>query len=255
MSVTQFIWKEALRMSEFSPPEPKSKKPKYGPDDVCWLCAGDTDKKGWHIKDVIGSAFTDVNSAAFPTSQTICYSCAALMKKEAWEMACNKHGHSPYFPAKDGKEPFMSNWMFSSHVISKDGWIIPTRAQMRDILIDPPRPPFVITIADKGKIHVLFKSQVSQSVDDFFINYDDQTIHINRVKFTKILNDVEDAYEFFSKESMLTGNYNQAAILAAGIEKWREIDNGLKIHRAQYADMLKVAVFVAKKDVNKSEVK
>lgn len=232
-------------MQPFDPPAPKGKRSKYGPDANCWLCGGDTERLGWHIKDVIGAAFTDTSSAASPSSQTVCYSCAALLKKEAWGMACSKYGHSPYFPIKDGKKPFMSNWMFASHVISKESWVMPSRQEMREHLLNPPNPPFVMSLADMGKIHVLFRCRVSNDADHFFINMDAETILIHRPTFKEILNAVEDGYMDFSKEGILTGNYNQAAIMRSGLKRWREVEDRIKPHREKNNDMLRVAVFVA----------
>lgn len=247
MSNTQIVYKELLAMPPFEPPEPKGKKSKYGQDAKCWLCAGDTEGIGWHIKDVITSSFTDTNAAKCLQSQTVCYSCAALMKKEAWVEACEKHGHSPYFPVKDGKKPFLSNWMFSSHVFSKDGWQRPDRKELADILLNPPTPPFLITISDVGKKHVIFRAKVNQSKDSFFVNIDEETILIEREKFKEILMLVEQAYELFSKDSILTGEYNQAAIMKAGLRVWREIEDKLKVIRLNSFDMLKVTCFVARK--------
>lgn len=241
MSVTQLVYKELLGMPVFT-------ADKIGENEKCWLCGGDTENQGWRLKDVVTSAFTDGSLAKSPTSGTICYSCTALMKKEAWELACEKHGHSPYFPVKDGKKPCLSNWMFSSHVFSKDGWLRPERSEIADVLLNPPKPPFVITLAEVGKKHVIFKSQVSHSIDDYFVNIDEQTIQVNRQIFTNLLDIVERAYVHFSKDSILTGEYNQKAIMQAGLGVWREFESQLKVYRSKNKDLLKLACFVARKE-------
>lgn len=74
MSITQTIYKELLDMPVFE-------ATKKGSDDKCWLCGGETEGLGHRLKDVITSAFTDGNLAKVQDSQTICYSCAGLMKK------------------------------------------------------------------------------------------------------------------------------------------------------------------------------
>lgn len=247
MSVTQVVYKDLLGMADFEPPEPKGKKTKHGADEKCWLCAGETNGKGWHVKDAISSAFTDTSLAHCPQSQTICDSCVALMKREAWEIACEKHGHSPYFPAKDDKKPALANWMFSSHVFSKEGWLRPDRKDIAEILLDPPKPPFVITLADVGKKHVIFKSHVSYSQDDYFVNIDETTISVNRSDFAELLDIVENAYRHFSKDSLLTGDYNQAAVLKAGLSVWREIEGKINPFRQSKQELLRLACFVARK--------
>ena len=247
MSVTQLIYKDLLGMPPFEPPEPKGKKAKYGNDDKCWLCGGESEQLGHHVKDVITSSFTDTNIAKCLDSQTICYSCAALMKKEAWQAACEKHGHSPYFPVKDDKKPALASWMFSSHVFSKDGWLRPSRQEFADILLSPPQPPFVITLADSGKKHVIFRARVNHSKDKYFIQFDENTIFIDRKIFNDVLILVEDAYQYFSKDSILTGDYNQAAIMKAGLATWQKYEMQFKKIRHKFKDILKVACFVARK--------
>lgn len=234
-------------MPPFEPTEPKGKKSKYGQDEKCWLCGGDTEQLGHHVKDVITSSFTDTNSAKKLDSNTVCYSCAALMKKEAWQAACEKHGHSPYFPVKDGKAPVLSSWMFSSHVFSKDGWLRPNRTEFAEILTSPPSPPFVIAIAEVGKKHVLFRARVNHSQARYFVQFDEDQILIDTNKFKEILQVVEEAYQYFSKDSILTGDYNQAAIMKAGLATWQKYELQLKPIRHTFKDMLKVACFVARK--------
>ena len=247
-TTTQFIWQDCLQMPVFDAPEPKTKKSKHSQDLDCWLCGGDTENLGWCSKDVIGSAFTDSNSAKAIHSQTVCYSCAALMKKEGWELACAKHNISPYFPVKDDKPPFLSNWMFNSHVFSLQGWRTINRIQAREELLNPPKPPFIITLADSGKKHVIFRAKINQSINDYFVQLDENTVLINRELFAKTLEVFEQGYALgFSKDSMLTGNYNQAAILKTGLKKWREIEDKIKVVRKDNFDFFRVVSYCAVK--------
>lgn len=248
-SVTQFIWKEALGMPELEAPEPTNKKnKKYGVDEKCWLCGGNTENIGWHKKDVITSSFTDVDSAQSSTSETCCYSCAATMKQEGWQIACEKYGHPWHFPIKEGKKPVSSNWMFSSHVISKDNWQMPARSDFREILINPPGTPFVITLADAGKKHVLFRASVNYSQDHYSVMLDDEEIFIDRHIFSEMLTKFEEAYTLgFSKASLLSGEYNQAAIMKIGIKEWREIEDEMKRYRDNYYGMMQIVAFVGQK--------
>ena len=141
----------------------------------------------------------------------------------------------------------MSSWMFSSHVFSKDGWLRPSRNELAEVLANPPHPPFVITVADSGKKHVLFRARVNHSSDKYFIQLDENTIFIDREIFKAVLALVEDAYQYFSKDSILTGDYNQAAIMKAGLATWQKYENQFKPIRHKFKDMLKVACFVARK--------
>ncbi|MDZ7922740.1 MAG: hypothetical protein U5M23_01485 [Marinagarivorans sp.] len=248
MSTTQFIFKHSLGLLEFLPPEAKGKKTRYGKDAICWLCAGNTGGVGWHVSDAIGSAFTDCLAAKSNNSSTLCQACAALMKKEAWVTACEKFNHSPHFPVKDGKEPFLSNWMFSSHLFSEGVWIKPDRKQARDLLLSPPQPPFVITLAAVGKKHIIFRSNISFDRDSYFVQLDEMTISVNRLKMIELIELFEIAYEIgFSKESILTGKYNQAAVMAVGFKVWRELEDKLSLWRIKYPGLMLLCNFCAQK--------
>lgn len=240
-SVTQFVWSECLGM-------PVYKADKAGSDESCWLCGGDTDGEGHSIKSIIGAAFTDTTIARNNNSKTVCYQCAALMKKDAWVVACEKFNLPPHFPVKDDKKPFLSNWMFSSHVFSVGKWERPERNEVRSHLLNPPKPPFVMVFSLVGKKHVIFKSEINTNNDVFFVNVDENKILVDRVVFETILKEFEYAYNMgFSKDSLVTGNYNQAAAMKVGISTLREIEVLMREYRMREPDMLFLAGFCAQK--------
>jgi hypothetical protein len=242
-SNTQTIWRDFLQMPDFLPV-----KPPKSIDSQCWLCGGETDGIGWDLKAAIGGAFTDHPAAKASHSQTLCCACAALTSKDAFVMACEKHGHSPYFPAKDGKPPFLSNWMFNSHVFSEQAWRMPSRAEMRDVLLSPPEPPFAITLANAGKKHVIFRAPVNHSRDLFSIQFDEQTALIDRNRFAAMLQQFEAAYALgFSKDSLLTGQYNTAVCMKIGLATWRNVEEGMAECRLKHGELLKIVAFCAKK--------
>lgn len=239
MSVTQFIWYDCLGFES----EEKSS------DQSCWLCAGEVKDKGEKINSVIGAAFTDSLSAKCKSSDLICKPCAALMKKETWEQACIKFGHSPNFPIKEGKKPFLMNWMFANHVFAKGLWMMPGRKEAREILLNPPPPPFVIVLTEVGKKHIIFKASVSYSTENFLVQFDEDTIEVNAEKFKECLSDFEHAYSLgFSKESLLTGNYNQAVAMRVGIQKWRQIEETMKKWRVEQFDIVRLCNFCSQKN-------
>lgn len=239
-SNTQIIWQDFLQMLPFLPSKPAEGR-------ECWLCGGSMEH-GWTIKSAMGPSFADHNIAARPDSESVCDACAALTSKEAWVLACEKFGHSPYFPPKDGKPPFLMNWMFSSHVFFNNGWLSPSRAEMREILLNPPEPPFVITLAEVGKKHVIFRAPVNHDRDRFAVQFDEHTITVDRCLLAETLSEFEAAYELgLSKDSLVTGNYNQAACMKIGVQKWREIDAAMAQYRRHQPGLLKITSIVAKK--------
>ena len=238
-SNTQTIWYDLLHMPDYLPTKPPKTIHRQ-----CFLCGGSTNEQAWAFKEAIGGAFTDLAIAKCIESQTVCCACAALTSKDAWVLACEQFKHNPYFPVKDDKKPFLSNWMFASHCFSDNTWLILDRTQARNVLLNPPEPPFVITLAVVGKKHVIFRAHVNYAREQFSVQADDQRINVNRSLFTELLSLVEQGYAMgFSKSSMLTGDYNQAACLKAGLNQWNAFENQLKPWRKRHEGMLFLATF------------
>jgi len=247
MLTTKWIWRDALGMGDYSPPAPKDYV-------ACWLCGGPA-PGGWEKNKVIGAAFTDGNLARAPHSRGVCQECAALMAKDGWVLACERHGHNPYFPVKDEKKPFLANWMFSSHCVSAAEWLRPARADARNLLLSPPEPPFVMTLAAVGKKHVLFRAPVNHSRKSFIVQLDDDSVLIRSSVFSDLMRDFEDGYSRgFSKDSLLSGDYHPAAMMSAGLSAWHEIEQRMSAWRQREPSMLRVAHFCAQKhEVERAE--
>jgi len=238
-TTTQWIWQECLQMPPFLPKDPLHGR--------CWLCGGQTEH-GWRVKDALSGAFTDHNIAAFPGSDIVCDCCVALMRKETWEPACAQHGHSPYFPAVEGKKPFMANWMFSSHLFAGKTWLRPSRADLRAILLDPPADPFVLTVAVVGKKHVIFRAPINRSREAFAVQLDESTLLVQRDAVRAAIELVERGMSFgLSRDGILTGNYHPASVMTAGLQRWREIERDAAGYRQRQPDDLTLACHCAAK--------
>lgn len=58
----------------------------------------------------------------------------------------------------------------------------------------------------------------------------------------------EDAYnKGLSKDSLLTGNYNQAAVMKIGISEWKGIEERMSKWRAKEPGILSLCAFCAQK--------
>lgn len=238
LTTTQWIWRECLRMPPFLPEKDLL-------TGNCWLCGGATEI-GWPLRTALSGAFTDHNQAAIPSSPCVCDSCVALMRKEAWITACERHGHSPYFPAVEGKKPFLSNWMFSSHCFSGAGWQRPSRTSVRDILLHPPLPPFVLSVALAGKKHVLFRAPLNHARDQFSVQADENTLLIDHARFAVVLDRVEQGLALgLSRDGIQTGEYHPSAILAAGVSRWRALEELFDVDRRHAPNELLLACYCA----------
>jgi hypothetical protein len=246
ISNTQFVWRNVLAMPDVIKP---SKKKPNGND--CWLCGGDAGENALALKDAISSGFTDSNLSKAPHSDAVCQSCAALMSRDAWVLACEKHGHSPHFPEVEGKTQKLASWMFSSHLFSEErGWIRPSRNGVRDVLLAPPENgKWVLTLAATGKKHVIFRAPINNGGDDFFVQFDEHTLLVHRRALMEIIDVFEDAYSLgLSKDSLLTGRYNQAACVKIGVQKWRYFEEKLSGYRKRFLNEMRLAHFCGQKN-------
>lgn len=249
MSVTQFVWKECLGMDDWLPPEPKNqKKTQFGPDDKCWLCGGETHGVGWHLSDGIAPTFTDFNQAKSSDSLTVCGSCVALSSTAAYAQYAEREGKPTTFPVKEGKKPRGLNWLYFSHVISPNVYHQPDRKQWRELLVNPPEPPFLMAMAVNGKKHVLFRCAVNQDRELFTVQADEERIMVKRSVFVELIEEFEEAYNLgFSKDSLLTGNYNQAAVMSVGLPVWRSVEAKMSRWRSEQPQLLQLAHFCGQK--------
>lgn len=247
-SVTQWIWHDALKNPDWLPLEPKRGE-RFGGDADCWLCGGPTHGKGWPLSKGLKPTFTDFSQAKAPHSLSVCGACVALSDSSAYTQYAEKTGRPTTFPLKPGKtyaRPL--NWLYMSHVITLDDHQTPDRKAWRDILLNPPEPPFVMAMAVNGKKHVIFRSVVNQSRDNFVVQADETRVQVGREVFTQMLTEFEEAYALgFSKDSLLTGTYNQASVLKVGVGRWREIEARMERWRKTAPGMMQLAHFCGQK--------
>ncbi len=154
-----------------------------------------------------------------------------------------------HFPVKPGKSPRALNWLYTSHVFNSHGvYLQPDRPGWRAVLLEPPEPPFGAILAVNGKKHVIFRGCINHSRDRFFVQADERRILVDRELFRELLTVVERGYALgFSKSSMETGDYNQAAVMKAGLSVWRELEAELSEWRREHRGMLMLAAFCCRK--------
>lgn len=225
LTATQFAWR-SLQCGDFPPPDVKSGE-RFGPDAECWLCGGDTRGVGWPLKTGLAPTFTDFPRAKCQHSTTVCQECVAMSQSDGWVQYVRAHperGFAETFPAKEGKKTRCLNWLYSSHVFTESWHETPSRQRIRDLLLNPPEPPFLFIIAFSGQKQIIFKGQVADSRDRFPVQADDERVYVERSAFAQMLADFEALYAMgFSKDTIAEGrDWNQARILHIGISAWRQ---------------------------------
>ena len=222
---TQFIYEVALKTEtvplsmgkiveyhdmEFSPVS----------DETCYLCGGQTNRKGKSVAKAILPTFTDRDKAREPRSNAICAGCA-------WCLSFRE----------------LRNY---SIIATKDTLVHPTRPEIRHYLLSPPEPPFVFCIATSGQKWLHFRSDIAYSSNNFPVQFEETRVYVSVDSFRYLLGLIEKLYTAFSKEEILTGCYNQNRIRQYGITSFQQIEEEISKYRGQR--QFNVAVFVAQKE-------
>lgn len=250
LTASQFAW-GCCAAGDYPPPLPK-RGPQYGPDPVCCLCGGETSGVGWHRKDGIAPTSTDMPSMACYASQTVCQACVATMQSSGWAQYVAAHpdrGLKAAFDQKEGKAQRAWNWLYSHHLfVAPDQHECPDRARWRDILANPPQPPFLAILTTSGKKQLIFKSRVAHSRDLFPLQFEDESMLIAPGDFVEALTDFDRLYQLgFSKDSILTGDYHNKTLLDVGISRWREAEGQARAWRAMNPQLWAVCHYVAQR--------
>ncbi|NGR09341.1 hypothetical protein G5B41_17515 [bacterium SGD-2] len=250
MTPTQFAWR-SLRCGDYPPPEVR-RGDRFGPDDVCWLCGGETRGVGWPLKTGLAPTFTDFPRAKAPYSTTVCQECVAMSQSEGWGQYVRAHperGFAETFPVKEGKKPRALNWLYASHLFTSDHHETPDRARIRDLLIKPPDPPFLFIIAFSGQKQVIFKGQIASSRDRFPVQADDERIYVEREPFAQMMTDFEAMYAMgFSRDSIAQNrDWNQARIMHIGLSTWKAANARMDTWRNTRPEWVMLAAFCAQR--------
>jgi CRISPR type IV-associated protein Csf1 len=219
-----------------------SSKQEYSGADRCCICGGEADRFGkpWARKHAINESYGPLNSFAEPGSPAVCGACAYFAVGRTFADQVTRRGLTvKLWP--------QASWRSYSHLFSqRDGYVIGNKDAWRAFLANPPEPPFLAVLTTTGKKNILYRSTVAHSRDLFPVLVEEDVTWVERAVFQDVLKDFEAAYTSgFSKDSILSGDYSQAAVLALGIAAWRALEAPLAVHRAQRLPMLRLAHFVA----------
>jgi len=189
------------------------------PDWQCWLCGGRTGGRGLPVKKAILPTFTDRDKARGSRSQSICQGCAFCLSHLS-----------------------LRNY---SILATEQGLRHPTRPEIRELLLEPPEPPFVFCIAVSGQKWLHFRAQVAYSRDGYPVQMEETSVCIERPVLRQWLESVELLYTVFSKDEIRTGHYSQNRIKEFGLLRFQAVEAMVAPSRG--TRLFDLAVFVAQK--------
>lgn len=193
----------------------------------CYLCAKPA-KNPLALKD----SFTAHSLAKCPTSQHLCDRCYDAIdgdEKLLWYWNQGKDKWSKLWGRSLSRlyqgDVLLSPVIGEPKTIGKDTFPVvsdlPTRAQIRSWILEPPEPPFTIVIAESGQKHILPWAQDGYSQNQFPVQFELDSLWIDRERFTNLLMAYEGLMALgFSKTEIDTGKYHSDRLMRSISQYW-----------------------------------
>ena len=202
--------------------------------DCCYLC-GKPATKSLKLKD----SFTAHSVARVPTSDKMCDRCDWSINLRCFYFNPNKQKWGKLFSRNWSwlfqRDKLIAPKIEGTHTEGKDTLEIvkdlPTRSQLREWLINPPEPPFTLAIAESGQKHILFLAQEAHNRDIFPVQFELDTLHLDRKKFTALVQNYEALMALdFSKSEIDSGDYRSDRLLKS-FEQWESLEKQIAFFR------------------------
>lgn len=135
----------------------------------CNLCGEPLKDGGIPVKKLLGASYMDWAIHKAPEEKYLCTACAFCL-------GMNPEGRIALFRypvVAAGEDLYLCN-----------------RAEMREFLLHPPDPPFVMILPTSQKKHLFAKAKISYSRDQFFCNLEERIILVSG-KIEKLVKTIE----------------------------------------------------------------
>lgn len=173
----------------------------------CYYCGALCDEK-YYTKEYVKNTFTNRDIVKYPGSNYVCGGCVETFKMMPDE-----------FEMIDGAikirestriQPRMFSWVIMN------GWKRPaTKAHLkilRETILNPPKPPFCIVLADSGQKQLLFRAKIAFSCDIFPIMLEDDIILVSPFDLENRIKIATKLCAAIGKPALTNCNFMQYAI-------------------------------------------
>ena len=206
----------------------------------CHLCGKLGD---WHHRtpDLLTQYFTARSICKAPTSESVCDRCHWCLKGRGFFWNESKGKWSKLFvralTVLYQNDRLVFPVLGEPHTEGKDTFpTVPelaTRVMIRDWLLDPPEPPFTIAITESGQKYVLPWAQTAYNRDRFPVQFELDTIYIDRAQFSSLLSYYESLLALgFSKSEIDSGEYRSDRLLQ-NLPDWEPLETVIAQHRGE----------------------
>lgn len=137
---------------------------------LCYYCGASCSDE-FKSKDYVKKTFTNRDEVKYPGSKYVCKGCVDSMSY-----------NYPLIKFIDGTVRENQRVLLYSWLITKGEKIAATKSHismLRDVILNPPEPPFSIVLADSGKKQLIFRTPVSLSRENYVLRLEDDLIFVN----------------------------------------------------------------------------
>lgn len=190
----------------------------------CIICGAET-HGGIPSKAICKDSYTDWAIHKAPEATHICPACAFTLMLNVESSRCG---------------------LLRYNFVAEKQLHICNRAEMRDYLISPPEPPFVMVATVSQKKHLAIKSRMSYSKENFFCMLEEECVPVNRQRAEEIINICEALRGIgFTKDEIATGKIRYDKINEFGIGCYDKINDML--NKAMETRMFELCLHLAQK--------
>jgi hypothetical protein len=212
----------------------------------CYLCGYSPASNKLNLK----GSFTAHSLAVYPESNFLCDRCewsinlrAKYQKPDGKISTLYARNWSWLFKGENLIYPILIEQKNDLPIVSE----MPSRALIREWLVNPPKPPFTIAIAESGQKHILFLAQEAQNRELFPVQFELDTIYIKRKEFILVLNAFESLMGLeATKTEILAGDY-KSSFLLKNLDIFEDYD--IVIQKYRGSRFLDLVSYVAIKSV------
>jgi hypothetical protein len=194
----------------------------------CYYCGSECDDQ-YTTKDYVKDSFTNRDIVKYPQSKYVCFGCVYSLGGGEDTMPFID-GSTKERQNKRGMCPRMYSW-----VLDGKNNMAGTKAhikQWRQLILNPPEPPFSIVLAESGQKQIIFRAPIAMDTENFNILLEDQVIEVNKEQLKNLLALALPVVAALGKPA-LTGeinfnSYNRYMEYHGEIEsleKWIEVKN------------------------------